>query len=73
MTDSVHSFQVVLAKDIREDDIDGIVGALKHVKGVLNVKPITSTYDSVMAETRAKAEMTDRLLKLAKEIREEWR
>lgn len=68
MTDRVHSFQVVLETNVREDDIDGIVGALKHVKGVLNVVPVKSTYDSVMAEERVRVEYKKKILDLLREL-----
>jgi hypothetical protein len=68
VTDSIHSFQVVLEHNIREDDIVGIVGALKHVKGVLNVVPVKSTFDSVMAEERVRIEYKNKFLELLRDL-----
>jgi len=61
MTDRYHSIAVVLAKDIREDDAEYILNAIRMIKGVLSVKPHISNLDTHMAEDRAKKEYADKL------------
>lgn len=39
MTDRFHAFTVVLDRDIREDDAEPIVAAIKMIKGVQSVEP----------------------------------
>lgn len=71
MTDRVHSFQVVLEEDIRIDDIELVVNALRMVKGVLAVEPIVTDFAAAMAEVRAKDQMREKLITLVKEMRAE--
>ena len=39
MTDRINAFIVILDRDIREDDAEDTITALKQIKGVLSVKP----------------------------------
>lgn len=64
MTDRIHSLLVVLDKDMRDDDISGLVIALEHLRGVAGVKPFVSGAESLMAEVRADNVWRDRLIKL---------
>lgn len=70
MTESVHSFQVVLRRDIREDDVEPLLNAIRLLTGVLEVTPIKSSWDSTMAEERARDEMASRIYELLRDIRE---
>jgi len=42
MTDRVSHFVVGLRENLREDDIDNIVTALRMVSGVLDVRPVVA-------------------------------
>ena len=64
MTDRYHSIGVVLKKDIRDDDAQCVLDAIKMIKGVLSVKPYVSDFDTNMAEERAKRELSDKLWKV---------
>jgi hypothetical protein len=68
MTDRIHSFLVVLNKDLRTDDAEATLNALKQIKGVVDVKPVISDFDSVMAYSRAKSELVAKILSTLKEI-----
>lgn len=57
MTDRYHSIAVVLKKDVREDDAEFILNAIRMIKGVLSVKPHVSDHVAHMAEERAKKEL----------------
>ena len=61
MTDRYHSIAVVLNEDIREDDAEYILNAIKMIKGVLSVKPYISDLDSHMAEERARRKLESKL------------
>lgn len=70
MTDRYNGFVVVLESDIREDDATSILTALKTIKGVLRVAPITQDIDSaVITRLRVNAEWTDKLVELINERR----
>jgi hypothetical protein len=53
MTDRHAGYVVVLKDDIREDDAEHVINALRMVKGVLNVEPIVSDLELYIAERRA--------------------
>lgn len=54
MTDRLAGFIVTLEKDIREDDAQATINAIRCLRGVLSVKPIVSDFDLHMAEERAR-------------------
>lgn len=62
MTDRFHSLTVVLDKDIREDDAEGLIDAIKHMRGVLSVEGIVSNYEAHMAVERARRELGTEIL-----------
>lgn len=62
MTDRYYALTVALEKDIRDDDAENILAAIKMIKGVLNVKPHISNPDVWMAEERARRELGKKLL-----------
>jgi hypothetical protein len=64
MTDRVNGFFVVLEQDIREDDAEATIAAIKQIRGVLSVKPNVGGFDEYIAEMRVRSELTDALLKV---------
>jgi hypothetical protein len=61
MTDRFHSLIVVLEKDIREDDAQNIMAAIQMVKGVLSVEGLVADPTSLMAYTRARMDLHQKL------------
>ena len=66
MTDRVHSFQVILEKDLREDDAKPVLDAILQVKHVIDVIPITADVTTRMAEVRAQQDLCWKVLKIIK-------
>ena len=66
MTDRVHSFQVVIEKDLREDDAKPVLDAILQVKHVIDVIPMTANVESRMAEVRAQQDLCWKILKIIK-------
>lgn len=62
MTDRYHSLIVVLEKDIREDDARSLIGAIRLLRGVLEVSGVVADLDSMMAEERARREIGQKLI-----------
>lgn len=62
MTDRFNTLTVVLEKDIRDDDAEHILTAIRMVRGVLSVKGNVSDPSAYMAEERAKREIGQKLL-----------
>jgi len=67
MTDRHAAYLVVLEDDIRDDDADGIISALYHIRGVASVEPVVSSYEFAVARTRRDTAWQDALLALAKD------
>ncbi len=64
MTDRYYALTVLLEKDVREDDAEHILHAIRMVKGVLKVEPHVSNPDLWAAETRARYALGRELLKV---------
>lgn len=70
MTDRINAVTVILEDDIRIDDAEeGVLTALRSIRGVLRVVPHVATIDSVVEQQRARSEIRERLY----ELMEEWR
>ena len=61
MTDRYNALTVVLERDIRDDDADAILQAIRMIKGVLNVEGNVADMDSHVAESRVRREMGDKI------------
>lgn len=69
MTDRVNALVVTLDKDIRIDDVQHLVDAIRMLRGVMSVdKNITDISDHV-AEMRARTEMNNKLMDIIRESR----
>ena len=55
MTDRIHSITVVLKENIRVDDAESLIEALKHFRGVIAVDGNVADFESHMAEERARS------------------
>jgi len=58
MTDRTHSLVVVLEKDIRVDDCEGLMCAIAHMRGVVVVYNVADA-ESYVAEQRALAKLRE--------------
>ena len=68
MTERHAAYLVVLAEDIREDDAEeSVLTALRMIKGVASVKPVTASVDQVIARERRDADWRSALYRLAQE------
>ncbi len=68
MTQRYKAFLVTLANDIREDDADAILTALRMVKGVLDVSPVGADMNDHTIRTRVLSEVQDKLHRLLNEL-----
>lgn len=62
MTDRHSGYIVTLDRDIREDDAEAIVRALRMIKGVLSVEPQISDPMLHIAQERARYDLGRKLL-----------
>lgn len=68
MTNRVKGITIVLEKDIREDDVESLLQAIRHFRGVLSAEPVIATTDSYFAYARIVDEMRGKLYEMAKNL-----
>jgi hypothetical protein len=61
MTDRLKGLLVTFEKDIRDDDAQARIDAIKQIKGVISVKPLVADYVDYMARERVEREMQQKL------------
>lgn len=61
MTDRYYALTVILEKDIRDDDAQPILNAIKMIRGVQDIKKHISDPMTWMAEERARADLRKKL------------
>ena len=61
MTDRYHTLTVVLEHDMRDEEVDLLVQAMRQLRGVTSVSAHVADYTSFMAEERAKRALRERL------------
>lgn len=67
MTDRIVSLTVVLDKEIREDDCQAVIDAIKMIKGVGHVTAEVADVEFYTARAQASLELYKRVSKLFKE------
>jgi hypothetical protein len=68
MTDRYNALTVALSRDIRDDDAEVIINAIKMIRGVEDVTGNVVDMDSYVAESRIKTEVIRKLHDIAKNI-----
>ena len=58
MTDRVNALTVILDRDIRTDDVEATINAIRQIKGVLKVKPHIREMSDDIAEARVLSELS---------------
>jgi hypothetical protein len=61
VTDRLQGVWVAFERDIREDDAEPLIEAIKQLRGVLSVEANVSDYEDWFARQRVRRELTDRL------------
>ena len=68
MTDRYSSLTVVLERDIREDDAESLINAIRHIKGVIRVEGNVSDISELVARSRIRSEVGAKLADLIEDI-----
>jgi hypothetical protein len=61
MTDRINAITLLLDRDIRIDDAESLIAAVRCLRGVIDVQPNVVSIDAKLAEQRALADMRDKL------------
>jgi hypothetical protein len=67
MTDRINGVFVTLEDDIRIDDAEHLLNAIRMVKGVVDVTPNVTDFNDHMAKVTAKIELGDKIMKVLRE------
>jgi hypothetical protein len=67
MTDRVKGFTVTLEKDIRIDDVEVIMQAIRMIRGIADVEPCISTGDDYINRKMVKHELREKFMKFYNE------
>ena len=70
MTDSHSGYLITLDHDIREDDAEAIMTAIRMIKSVLSVEPVVHSHELAIAEQRATWRWERMLSRLADRARD---
>lgn len=62
MTDRYNALTIILESDIRDDDAQPLIEAIKQLRGVLSVEPHLATPEEAIAEARVRSELGKELL-----------
>jgi hypothetical protein len=64
MTDRFHSLTVVLEKDMRSDDAQGLMDAIQRMRGVVSVSGNVTDLVSHLAESRARFDLGNKIWRI---------
>jgi hypothetical protein len=67
MTDRHAGYVVTLSEDVREDDAEAIINAIRMIRGVVDVAPVLGGVDMQIAEARVNGRWRDRIAGLLRE------
>lgn len=68
MTDRHAGYVITLAQDIREDDAEAILTALRMIKGVLSVEPVVADIEVSIAQRRERSELQGKLIEFLRSL-----
>ena len=69
MTERLKGVYVAFDKDIREDDAEYIINAIKMIKGVKNVEGILTSPDDWIVRSRVNNEVREKLYKVIDDLK----
>lgn len=67
MTDRINSFIVTLDSDMRDDDAESILNAIRCIRRVIDVSPVVSEHSDHIAHIRVRRELLDKVWDLIKD------
>ena len=70
MTDRINALTVILNRDIREDDCEAVIHAIRMIRGVGDVQTHVSDVSTAVAAMRVRADIEKRLLSVLRDTGE---
>ncbi len=69
MTTRLKGFVITLEADIREDDAYGIIEAIRHIRGILDVQPVEAIPDDTINRRRVANDFQQAIWKAFEELK----
>ena len=66
MTDRVKALTVILEQDMRDDDVQVIIDAIRLIRHVARVEPLIVTAEDHLARARVKQELLQQIIDILK-------
>lgn len=63
MTDRYYALTVVLEGNVRDDDAEPLIAAIRQLRGVADVLPHVADTNTVVGEVRARTKITERVMR----------
>ncbi len=67
MTDRYNGFFVTLEADVRSDDAEPILNAIRQIRGVLDVRPNVRSIEQYVVEQRVRREFEIKIIEALRE------
>jgi hypothetical protein len=67
VTDRFKGVTVTFDRDIRDDDAEYIINAIRMIKGIIDVTPSVTNFDDYMNRARIRHEIEDKIWKALRE------
>lgn len=61
MTDRINALTVVLEEDVRVDDAEALISAIRHIRGVRSVRKHVASMEDHIALERARSDLARKL------------
>ncbi len=70
MTDRIKGLTISLEQDVRVDDLEPLMDAIRQFSGVADVTPLVASSDDWLARSRVRSELAEDFLDMYKKITE---
>jgi hypothetical protein len=67
MSDRYNYLTVILEQDLKDEDAEPLIEAIKQFRGVLSVTPNVSDTTALLAEERARSKLTEKLWRVLRD------
>jgi hypothetical protein len=61
MTERYAALTIILEQNMRDDDAEPLIAAIRQLRGVLDVQPVPASIELMIAESRARRDLIARL------------
>jgi hypothetical protein len=67
MTERYAALTIILEQNMRDDDTESLITAIRQLRGVLDVQPVPASLELLIAESRVRRDLITRLYAVLEE------